>query len=66
MALGGPKVGNTIKVTQCQHWPAIDGDEITEKYKFPRCYLLNDFEANGYGIINNSGNKLYVYKYRLL
>ncbi|KAG2448952.1 hypothetical protein HYH02_005707 [Chlamydomonas schloesseri] len=49
LAIAGAVSANKCLMTNVEHWPIIDGDDIQAKHGF-RVALLNDFEAVGYGI----------------
>ena len=50
IGIAGPVKGNTVKITNA-HWPEFDIKEVEKELGFDALYVLNDFEANGYGIL---------------
>jgi len=49
LAIAGPKDGRKVQVTNIPKWGWIDAEVLKEKFGFEKFFLLNDFEANGYG-----------------
>lgn len=50
MGIAGPTKGDTIKITNAQ-WPEFNPEHVREEMKFQHIKILNDFEANGYGVL---------------
>jgi glucokinase len=50
IGIAGPRKGNKVKITNA-HWPEFDIKEVEKELGFEALYVLNDFEANGYGIL---------------
>ncbi len=49
---GPVQPNNTVKMTNIQRWPEIDGDALAEQYKISGgVKLINDFVAAGYGLL---------------
>ncbi|CAI2368948.1 unnamed protein product [Moneuplotes crassus] len=51
LAIAGARVGRTVEITNISRWPIIDADALKEKFGLDKFYLLNDFEASGYGAV---------------
>lgn len=49
IGIAGPRRGNCMKITNA-HWPEFDVTEVEKELDFDALYILNDFEATGYGI----------------
>ena len=39
-----------VRITNIKHWPVVVADEFKHELKIPHVIILNDFEANGYGV----------------
>lgn len=52
LAIAGANVDRKVRVTNIPHWPEVDAEQLKEQFHFDKLYLLNDFEANGYGAAN--------------
>ena len=39
-----------VKITNIKHWPEVVADEFKHELNIPHVIILNDFEANGYGV----------------
>ena len=39
-----------VRITNIKHWPEVVADEFKHELKIPHVIILNDFEANGYGV----------------
>jgi glucokinase len=50
IGVAGPKKGNMLKVTNAP-WPEFDIEKLKIEMKFVELIILNDFEANGYGVL---------------
>lgn len=50
IGIAGPKKGNTIKMTNAK-WPEFNIEEVKKELEFQALYVLNDFEASGYGVL---------------
>lgn len=50
IGIAGPRKGDTVKITNA-HWPEFNIKEVEKELEFEALYVLNDFEANGYGIL---------------
>jgi len=51
LAIAGANVDRKVSVTNIPRWPIVDAEELKQKFGFDKFYLLNDFEANGYGAV---------------
>lgn len=49
LAIAGANLDRKVKVTNIAHWPVVDAEDLKKKFNLDKLYLLNDFEANGYG-----------------
>ena len=49
-AVAGPVARNKVQFTNRQSW-SIDGDMISTFFGIPVVRLVNDFVANGYGLL---------------
>lgn len=49
-AVAGPVANNKVQFTNRQSW-SIDGDMISQFFSIPVVHLINDFVANGYGLL---------------
>lgn len=56
-AVAGPVTGNHINFTNREGW-IIDGKSIQTEYDIGRVQLINDFVANGYGLLSLSKKEL--------
>lgn len=52
LALAGPLNGTSVTITNVPHWPPFDYKVASINLNIPEIKILNDFEANGYGILN--------------
>ena len=50
LAVAGPIADNKVQMTNKGKWN-LDGAKIAEKFKIPRVTLINDFVAQGYGLL---------------
>ena len=39
-----------VQITNLAHWPIVEAEEISKELKISKVVILNDFEANGYGV----------------
>ena len=39
-----------VRITNIPHWPVVKASEVAESSGIPNVSIINDFEANGYGI----------------
>jgi len=39
-----------VRITNIKHWPEVVADEFKQTLQIPNVMILNDFEANGYGV----------------
>jgi len=51
LGIAGPVQNNSIKMTNVD-WPLVDGAHLEKKFGFKKATFLNDFVANGYGVLN--------------
>ena len=58
VAIAGNPVNNVIKKLSNISWGLLDGNEIKNKLKLGCFYMLNDFHANGYGVLSLANSKL--------
>ncbi len=49
-AVAGPVAKNKVQFTNRESW-VIDGDKISNAFGIKRVRLVNDFVANGYGLL---------------
>ena len=47
IGIAGPVDNNSVEVTNCQHWPPVDGEALSQSCKIPKFMLLNDFAVAG-------------------
>lgn len=59
LAVAGPVADNHINFTNREGW-IIDGDAISEDFGIDHVQLINDFVANGYGLLSLSDHDLTV------
>lgn len=52
VAIAGNVVNNIVKKLANIGWPLIDGEKIRKEFSFGCFYLLNDFHANGFGVLS--------------
>lgn len=52
VGIAGPVDNNTCEVTNCPHWPPVDGTALSQTLKISTVMLLNDFAVAGLGILN--------------
>ena len=52
IAIAGNPVKNVIEKLANIKWDRVDGDEIKKKFNMGSFYLLNDFHANGFGVLS--------------
>ena len=50
IGIAGPRRGDIVKITNA-HWPEFNIKEVEKLIGLDTLYILNDFEANGYGIL---------------
>ena len=62
MAICGPVEGGTIPVmSNIPHWGSISEDKVSIETGIKNVKFLNDFVANGYGILSLSEQDLECY-----
>ena len=49
--MAGPVIHNTVFMANVPKWGTIDGNQLQEKFKMKQWLIMNDFEANSYGIL---------------
>ena len=47
VGIAGPVDRNTCEVTNCPHWPIVDGAAIGQNLNIPQFTFINDFAAAG-------------------
>ena len=47
---GPVKNNEVLSLTNIQHWPKFNGEELAKQFQIKKVMLLNDFTCNGYGI----------------
>lgn len=52
LAVAGPVVNNTCRVTNVKRWPVLDGAEMAKDLRVGTVLLMNDFAAIGYGLLD--------------
>jgi glucokinase len=50
IGIAGEVNNNSVRITNCPHWPVVNGDAICDAFKFRSFSLINDFAAAGYGV----------------
>ena len=50
IGIAGPVDGDKVKITNA-HWPEVSIAATKVKLHFNEFFMLNDFEANGYGVL---------------
>jgi glucokinase len=50
LAVAGPVTGNKVRFTNRESW-SIDGNAMATSFKIKSVRLINDFVANGYGLL---------------
>ena len=58
VAIAGNPVNNAIEKLANINWGRTDGNQIKDLFKFGCFYMLNDFHANGYGVLSMKSSKL--------
>ena len=51
IAMAGPVKNNKLSMANVRKWGVIDGDEISKNLNITTFKLMNDFEANSYGLL---------------
>lgn len=49
--MAGPVKDNKLSMANAPKWGVIDGDELSKTLDIPTFKLMNDFEANSYGLL---------------
>ena len=49
IAIAGIVANQEVKITQVD-WPVVRASEVAEQLGIPEVRMINDFEANGYGV----------------
>ena len=47
VGIAGEVSNNTVRTTNCSHWPVADGAAIAEKFGMKKFTFINDFSAAG-------------------
>ncbi len=50
IGIAGPRKGDLVKITNAI-WPEFHVQEVKKHLGFEELFILNDFEANGYGVL---------------
>jgi glucokinase len=51
VAIAGMVVDHArVTITNLPHWPEVVADEFSKELSIPKVVIINDFEANGYGV----------------
>lgn len=50
VGIAGEVKDNTVRTTNCPHWPISDGNALAEIFKMKKFTFINDFVAAGYGV----------------
>ena len=50
VGIAGEVTRNTVRTTNCPHWPVADGNDIANELGFRHFTFINDFTAAGYGV----------------
>lgn len=59
IAVAGPVKNNSVSFTNRQDW-SIDGNNIASVFGIQKVVLINDFVANGYGLLTLQENDDYI------
>lgn len=59
LAIAGPVADNRINFTNREGW-IVDGNSIRDEFAIDRVVLINDFVANGYGLLSLTHQELSV------
>ncbi len=51
--IAGPVFNNSVSIFANLNWPAVNGDDLAKKFNLKEVTFLNDFAANGYGVLSN-------------
>lgn len=51
IAMAGPVKNNKLSMANAPKWGVIDGHKLSETLNIPQFKLMNDFEANSYGLL---------------
>ena len=51
IAMAGPVKNNSLSMANVRKWGVIDGDKLGKTLNIHKFILMNDFEANSYGIL---------------
>lgn len=58
VAIAGNPVDNKIKKFANINWGPIDGNQIRDSFGLSCFYMLNDFHANGFGVLSLKSSKI--------
>ena len=47
VGIAGPVDNNSVEVTNCPHWPPVDGEALSQSCNIRKFVLLNDFAVAG-------------------
>jgi len=47
VGIAGPVDNNSVEVTNCPHWPPVDGEALSQSCNIRKFILLNDFAVAG-------------------
>lgn len=50
VGIAGEVKDNTVRTTNCSHWPIANGQSIAEQFGMKKFTFINDFAAAGYGV----------------
>lgn len=51
IAMAGPVKNNKLSMANVRKWGVIDGDKLSQQLNIPTFKLMNDFEANSFGLL---------------
>lgn len=51
IAMAGPVKNNKLSMANVRKWGVIDGDKLSQELNIPTFKLMNDFEANSFGLL---------------
>jgi glucokinase len=63
LAVAGAVIDGRCKLTNLEHWPALEEKTLSEEFNITPFNLINDFAANGYAIdITHSDSLITVHQ----
>jgi len=58
LAIAGPLINGKVSITNISAWPYFDYEATSKNLNIPSFKILNNFEANGYGILSLDPSKI--------